>query len=177
MVEFTYVMLKPDGVKLGLYEEVERIFAENGLTIVKHKLDNLNGNKELIREHYAHLLDKSFYPDLENFMMSGDIMPMIVMGENAVAKVRALIGPTNVLKARNEAPDSLRARFGNPDFGPANVIHASDSKENAVVEIKRFFGITITQPEMVEEGSKYEDSGYSKIMKARRKIRESWKSR
>lgn len=143
--EYTYVMIKPDGVRKQLFSTICNIFLQNNLDIVEIQ-DEIVLNKELIREHYAHLLDKPFYPDLEGFMLSGPVIPMIVCGENAISKVRELIGPTNVKKAQEESPNSIRALYGNPDFGPANVIHASDSKENALIEIKRFFGKELQHP-------------------------------
>lgn len=158
MFEFTYVMIKPDGVKKGLEEEIKSVLEQNGLFVVACKKENLFDQVEKIRSHYGHLLDKSFYPDLENFMRSGDVIPMIVLGDNAVLKVREIIGPTNVIKAREISPNSLRAKYGDPDFGPANVIHASDSRENAQIEIKRFFDLDIKQPK------DYSNTGYAKLI-------------
>ncbi|MEG2351088.1 MAG: nucleoside-diphosphate kinase [Bacilli bacterium] len=148
MKEYTYVMLKPDGVELKLGELVVELFNKNDLLVLNdYRNTLLKLNKNIVMEHYAHLIDKPFYPDLEEFMLSGMVMPMVVYGENAVEKVRFLIGPTNVKKAQEVAPSSIRARFGNPDFGPSNVIHASDSPDNAIIEIERFFGQKILQPE------------------------------
>lgn len=143
--ELTYVMIKPDGVQKNLFSTICNIFLQNDLDIIEIQNERLL-SKELVREHYAHLLDKPFYSDLERFMLSGPVIPMIICGEDAVNKVRNLIGPTNVKKAQLESPNSIRALYGNPDFGPSNVIHASDSKENALIEIKRFFGKDMTHP-------------------------------
>lgn len=68
---------------------------------------------------------------------------MIVSGENSITKMRELIGPSNVKKAIEEFPDSIRA-LGDPNNNPDNLIHASDSIESATEEIKRFFNIDIT---------------------------------
>lgn len=143
--ELTYVMIKPDGVKQHLFSTICHIFLQNDLDIIEIQDERLL-NKDLVREHYAHLVDKPFYPELESFMLSGPVIPMIICGENAVSKVRELIGPTNVRKAQEESPNSIRALYGNPDSGSANVIHASDSKENALIEIKRFFGKDMIHP-------------------------------
>ena len=143
--ELTYVMLKPDGVKQNLFPTVCKIFLENNLDIIEVQ-DEIMLNKNIIREHYSHLLDKPFYPELEEFMLSGPVIPMIVCGEDAISKVRTIIGPTNVAKAREESPNSIRALYGNPDLGASNVIHASDSKENALIEIDRFFHKQMTHP-------------------------------
>lgn len=147
MLEFTYVMIKPDGVKKRILSDVVDTFHENGLEVTSIKCADLE--KSQVKEHYAHLEGREFFDDLVNFMTSGSVMKMIVLGEDAVSKVRQLIGPTNVTKAQEEAPYSIRAKYGNPDFGPANAIHASDSKETALVEIERFYGIKMTQPESI----------------------------
>lgn len=150
MLEFTYVMIKPD---IMVREKKEReiilsdifnIINSNSLDIISVQKEKLS--KEKVKEHYAHLKGKFFYNDLVNFMVSGDVLEMIVFGENAVEKIRSIIGPTNVKKARESAPYSIRAKYGDENFGPANSIHASDSKENASIEIKRFFNIDICQP-------------------------------
>lgn len=143
--EVTYVMIKPDGVKQKLFSKICKVFLENDLDIIEIQ-NEIVLKKDIVREHYSHLLNESFYPDLESFMLSGPVIPMIVYGEDAVSKVRTLIGPTNVKKAREESPNSIRALYGNPNFGPSNVIHASDSRENALIEIKRFFNKEMIQP-------------------------------
>lgn len=145
MLEFTYVMIKPDGVEKGIFEDVlDKYFAE-GLDVVSATIDTLT--KETAQIHYDHLKDKDFFKELIDFMVSGPVIKMLVVGEDAIRKVREINGPTNVSKAKKEAPNSIRALYGDENFGPANAIHASDSKENACVEIKRFFGISIHQPE------------------------------
>lgn len=153
MLEFTYVMIKPDGVEKRIMTDVIDTFHQNGLEVISLKSDNLE--KSQVKEHYAHLEDRDFFDDLVNFMTSGAVMKMIVLGDDAISKVRTLIGPTNVKKAQQEAPNSIRAKYGNPDFGPANAIHASDSKESALIEIERFYGIKMTQPERVVENKEY----------------------
>ena len=150
MLEFTYVMIKPDILKKEkekqqiILKDIVDTFYDSGLEIVALKQERLT--KKQAQEHYAHLKDMPFYNELTDFMISDDVLPMIILGEDAINKVRKLIGPTNVLKARSEAPNSIRAKYGDPDFGSANAIHASDSKENAIIEIKRFFNIDLIQP-------------------------------
>lgn len=143
--EFTYVMIKPDGVRKKLEPVICDILISNDLTIYD-VLPEVDLTPEIIKEHYSHLIDKPFYPSLEQFMLSGPVVPMIVYGENAVSKVRAIIGPTNVMKAKEESPNSIRAIYGDLEDDSANVIHASDSPENALIEIKRFFGKEMEQP-------------------------------
>ena len=155
MLEFTYVMVKPDIMKKEtlerniIIEDIINTMNDNGLDIVSIKKDRLT--KEIAEEHYAHLKDKPFYGELTDFMTSEDVLPMIILGEDAVSKVRTIIGPTNVAKAKVEAPNSIRAKYGNPLCGSENAIHASDSRENAIIEIKRFFKIELNQPEYVND--------------------------
>ena len=103
-----------------------------GLKIKKYEVKMLD--EEIIDEHYSHLLDKPFYPNLKNYMLSGEVVIMILEGENAVEKLRELMGPTDSTKA---SKGTIRGEFGtNITY---NAIHGSDSKLNAQIEINRFF--------------------------------------
>ena len=93
-------------------------------------------DEEIIREHYAHLVDKPFYPTLELFMMSGPVMAMIVEGENAVSRVRSLMGATD---SKDALPGTIRGDYGDKTCCTYNIIHGSDSLENAEIEINRFY--------------------------------------
>ena len=90
-------------------------------------------DSEVLATHYAHLLDKPFYPEVETFMRSSPVVALAVTGFDAVAGVRALAGPTNPAKA---APGTIRADFGTDVM--LNAVHASDSPEAAVAELARF---------------------------------------
>lgn len=131
--EKTYIMLKPDAVKRLLIGEVISRIEKKGYQITQAKLMTLD--KEIIAEHYAHLLDKSFFPTLEDFMTSGPVFGMVVEGENVIAGMRLLMGPTNVYEA---LPGTIRGDYANSMT--ENIIHGSDSEESATIEIKRFFG-------------------------------------
>lgn len=131
--EKTYIMLKPDAVKRRLIGEVISRIEKKGYQITQAKLMALD--KEVITEHYAHLLDKPFYPELEAFMTSGPVFGMVVEGENVIAGMRRLMGPTNVYEA---LPGTIRGDYANNLT--ENMIHGSDSEETAAIEIKRFFG-------------------------------------
>lgn len=131
--EKTYIMLKPDAVKRHLIGEVISRIEKKGYQITQAKLMTLD--KEIIAEHYAHLLDKSFFPTLEDFMTSGPVFGMVVEGENVIAGMRLLMGPTNVYEA---LPGTIRGDYANSMT--ENIIHGSDSEESATIEIKRFFG-------------------------------------
>ena len=108
------------------------MFYENGLKISSYKIEQLTD--EILEEHYSHLLDKPFYPKLRNYMMSAPVAIMVLEGENAVEKLRTLMGPTDATKAE---PDTIRGKFGTDIT--YNAIHGSDSAENAKIEIERFF--------------------------------------
>ena len=133
-MENTLVILKPDGVEKNLLNEVIRRFQEEDLFVSNLKGTKLN--EEILREHYSHLVGRSFYKDLETFMLSGMVVIMIVSGENAVLKVREIVGATNPKEAE---PNTIRGMYGDKENMARNVIHASDSIINASCEIKRFY--------------------------------------
>ena len=130
--EKTYIMLKPDAIKRRLIGEIISRIEKKGYQITQTKLMTLD--KKIIAEHYAHLLDEPFYPDLESFMTSGPVFAMVVEGEKVIAGMRQLMGPTNVYKA---LPGTIRGDYANNMT--ENIIHGSDSEKAASIEIKRFF--------------------------------------
>lgn len=132
MEENTLVILKPDGVKKNLLNVVIKRFYDEGLIVFD--IEKMNLNQELVREHYAHLLTRDFYPELEEFMLSGPVFVMIVNGENAIQRVREIVGATDSRKA---LPNTIRGMYGIDAC--RNIIHASDSNENALIEINRFY--------------------------------------
>ena len=134
MKERTYAMLKPDGVKKGLLKEVIRRFEKVGLTVSHIKEMELDAG--IVKQHYAHLVDKPFYPTLEAFMLSGPVVAMIVEGESAVSKVRELMGATD---SKDALPGTIRGDYGDKTCCTYNIIHGSDSLENAEIEIDRFY--------------------------------------
>ena len=130
-IEETLAIIKPDGVKNSV-KIIEMIY-EAGLSIKKYEVRQLD--VETIREHYSHLLEKPFYGEIEEYMTSDMVILMVLTGENAVAKLRPLMGPTN---SKNAAKGTIRGEFGTDIT--YNAIHGSDSPENAQIEINRFFG-------------------------------------
>lgn len=132
-MERTYIMLKPDAVQRRLSGRIIDRIEAKGYQITDLKAMNLS--KEILREHYAHVADKPFYPEMENYMTSGPVWAMIVEGENVVQGMRILIGAT---KFEDAKAGTIRGDFGLSTT--CNVIHGSDSPENAEIEIKRFFG-------------------------------------
>lgn len=129
-IEQTLAIIKPDGIK-NATKIIDMIY-ESGLKIEKYEVRMLN--EEILREHYSHLVDKPFYPELENYMLSSEVILMVLEGENAVEKLRKLMGPTDSTKAEK---GTIRGNFGT-DIR-YNAIHGSDSETSAIQEINRFF--------------------------------------
>lgn len=132
-MERTYIMLKPDAVERKLAGRIIERIESKGYSITAIKVMNLN--EHVLREHYAHVADKPFYPHMERYMMSGPVWAMIVEGENVIQGMRKLIGAT---KFEDALAGTIRGDFAKSTT--ENVIHGSDSLENAEIEIKRFFG-------------------------------------
>lgn len=93
--------------------------------------------KETVGVFYAEHIGKPFFPTLEEFMTSDVVIGMELVAANAIQKWRSFIGPTNSLKAKAEAPNSIRAMFGTD--GTKNAVHGSDSTASASREINFFF--------------------------------------
>lgn len=132
-IEKTYSMIKPDAVRDRKVGEIISRIERSGLTIERMELAYVT--VEQADENYKHLKDKPFYPNLIAFMTGGPVVKMVISGLGAVAKIRSLMGATNPLEA---APGTIRGDFA-IDVN-SNVIHGSDSVENAEREIKLFFG-------------------------------------
>ena len=131
-MEQTFIILKPSTISRSLVGDVLTRFQRKGLRIAGIKMMQLN--EPILREHYAHLVDRPFFPSLLRSMMATPVIVALLAGKDAVAVVRAMTGATN---SRVAAPGTIRGDFGMS--GQENIIHASDSPENAVIEINRFF--------------------------------------
>lgn len=130
--ETTLILFKPDTVEKNLSGEVLARFLREGLVIRGIKMMTLSD--ELLAEHYAHIADKPFFPEIVAFMQKTPVIALTLEGDNAIGRARDLLGPTNSA----EAPaDTLRGDLGENMM--ANVCHASDSQETAAAELKRFF--------------------------------------
>jgi len=132
MRERTLLLIKPDAVQRGLIGQILARFEAKGFKIVGLKM--LHITKELSKDHYAHLVDKPFYPDLEKFITAQPVVAAVIEGKEAVEVTRLIVGPTNASKAPG---GTIRGDLSNSTS--RNVIHASDSREAAEKEIKRFF--------------------------------------
>lgn len=132
-MERTYIMTKPDAYERGLIGAVISRIENKGYKITDMKMMNLD--EEILKEHYAHLADKPFFPEIVEYMTSGPVVGMIVEGQNVVTGMRNIMGPTDGLEA---ASGTIRGDFAHNKT--ENIVHGSDSVENAEIEIKRFFG-------------------------------------
>jgi nucleoside-diphosphate kinase len=131
-MERTYIMLKPDCIKRGLMGEVIARIEKKGYRITDAKMMNLD--EAILREHYAHIADRPFFPEIVAYMTSGPVFGMVVEGENAVKGMRILMGAT---KFEEATAGTIRGDYA---FSTGeNIIHGSDSVENGEIEIKRFF--------------------------------------
>lgn len=128
----TYVMLKPDALKRNLIGEVISRIEQKGYKILNAKMMTLD--EAILKEHYAHIADRPFFPEIVTYMTSGPVLAMIVEGENAVIGMRTLMGAT---KFEDALAGTIRGDFASSTA--ENIIHGSDSEENAEIEIKRFF--------------------------------------
>ena len=128
----TLIIFKPDCMEKKHVGAVVDRFEKAGFTIIGCKMTRLT--PALLREHYAHVATKPFYPEIERFMGSLPVIVMALKGDDVVAKVRDLLGPTDSRKA---AKGTIRGDFGTEMM--KNVVHASDSVENAKAELARFF--------------------------------------
>lgn len=131
-MEQTLVILKPSAVERCLVGEVISRIEKKGLIITGLKMMQLD--EKILREHYAHLVDKPFFPSIVESMTATPVIVMCLKGVDVVEVFRGMTGVTNGRKA---APGTLRGDFCMS--GQANIVHASDSVENAEIEINRFF--------------------------------------
>jgi len=131
--ERTFGIIKPDAVsKLG---EILTFIHQNDFVMTRARMVHLTEEQAGIfyREHR----EKGFFMDLVNYMSSGPIFVMELIGCNAVCKWRKMIGPTDVDEAKKSSPDSLRARYGTNVT--KNSFHGADSLETATREMSFFF--------------------------------------
>ena len=128
----TLIILKPDCLDQDHAGEVIARFEKAGFELIGAKMLQLT--PALLRAHYAHVADKPFYPEIEKFMSSRPVVVLALRGDNVVSRVRDLLGPTDSRKA---AKGTIRGDFGTEMM--KNVVHASDSVDNAKAELARFF--------------------------------------
>ena len=132
-VERTLSIVKPDGVEKNLIGEVCRRFEQAGLSIVAARMMQLT--RAQAEGFYAVHRERPFFRDLCAYMTSGPVLVQVLEGEGAVARNREIMGATDPKKA---APGTIRADLASSI--EENVVHGSDSVENAALEIAFFFG-------------------------------------
>lgn len=131
-LERTFSIVKPDGVQKNLIGAVYGRFEAAGLKIIGAKMLHLSLAQA--EGFYAVHRERPFFKDLVKYMVSGPVMVQVLEGENAVAKNRELMGATDPKKA---AAGTIRADYASSI--EENVVHGSDSAENAAVEVAYFF--------------------------------------
>jgi nucleoside-diphosphate kinase len=131
-MERSLVLIKPDAIQRGLAGEIISRLEKKGLKVVAMKM--LHMDKALAQRHYAVHKGKAFFDDLVNFITSSPVIAMVFQGKNAVEIIRRMMGETDPARAQ---PGTIRGDFG-IDIGH-NLVHGSDSLENASEEIDLFF--------------------------------------
>lgn len=131
-METTLVLLKPSCVQRQLIGEIVNRFERRGLRVSGMKMMQLDD--QILREHYAHLADKPFFPKLAESMKASPVVALALTGVDAVQVVRTMTGSTN---GREAAPGTIRGDYSMSN--QMNIVHASDSTSNAAIELARFF--------------------------------------
>ncbi len=131
-MEKTLVLLKPDCVQRRLIGAIVQRFEQKGLRLAGLKL--VQASRELAEAHYAVHKSRPFYETLLKFILSGPVVAVVLEGREAVAVVRNLMGPTDGTKA---VPGTIRGDYAISVQN--NLIHGSDSAENAATEINLWF--------------------------------------
>ena len=131
-MERTLVLVKPDGVQRGLVGDIISRFERTGLKLVGLKMVQMD--KQMAGKHYAIHQGKPFFDGLVSFITSSPLIAAVFEGESAVEVVRKTMGATDPVKA---APGTIRGDLA-LDIS-RNVVHGSDSLENAQKEIELFF--------------------------------------
>lgn len=130
--EQVLIIMKPDAIQRNLVGEIIGRFERKGLKI--NGLKMLTLEDVLLEDHYSHIKDKPFFVGIKTFMKSAPVVVMALSGIGAVDAVRIIVGPTKAFEApggsiRGDLAMSIQS----------NVVHASDSVENGIKEVARFF--------------------------------------
>ena len=136
----TLVLIKPDGLVKSLTGNILTELSSTDLIIVGAKIVQVT--RELAEEHYQHLREEKFFDELIRYIMgeyhTKRVLALVYQGENAISKVRKVVGETNPEKAD---PTSIRGKFGRITSKGVfeNVVHASENEKEAEREIKLWF--------------------------------------
>lgn len=131
-MEKTLVIFKPSSIERGLVGQILARFQQKGLVIAGLKMMQLD--EAILREHYAHLVDRPFFPLLLKSMMATPVIVMCLKGNDVIKVVRLMTGATN---GREALPGTIRGDYSMS--GQENIVHASSSPEDAEAEVARFF--------------------------------------
>ena len=135
-MERSLVLIKPDAVQRGLIGSILMRLEQRGLKFVAMKMIQID--RKLAEKHYYVHRDKPFFDGLISFITSSPVIAIVIEGNNVVEMIRRMMGDTNPL---NSAPGTIRGDFAilTGQDPTHNLIHGSDSPENAVKEIALFF--------------------------------------
>lgn len=128
----TLVLIKPSAIQRSLVGEVVSRFEKKGLQIIGFKMMTLSD--DILKTHYAHLVERPFFKRIKDSMQVTPVFAMALKGVDAVEVVRKMSGTTN---GRNAAPGTIRGDYSMSI--QENIVHTSDSPENAAIELDRFF--------------------------------------
>ena len=131
-MEQTFIMIKPDGVQRGLVGDIIARFEKRGFYLRACQM--MTPSEEHLKQHYADLSGKGFFPALISYMLSGPVVAMVWEGNNVVKTGRKMLGTTNPIDSE---PGTIRGDFC-IDVG-RNICHGSDSVESAKKEIALWF--------------------------------------
>jgi nucleoside-diphosphate kinase len=131
-MEYSVILVKPDGVQRGLIGEIIHRFERKGFRLAALKMVNMTD--EMLDEWYAHHKDKPFFPGLKSYMQSYPIVAMLWEGLDAAVSIRKMVGVT---RARDAEPGTIRGDFAMSQ--QYNLIHASESNDAAEKERKIIF--------------------------------------
>lgn len=145
MIDSTFVLIKPDGVRRGLVGEVLSRFERHGFVV--RMASSVQMTEDDVAEHYPHLASEPFFPEIVSYMTSGPVVALALEAPNAVAAARRIAGATDPMKAE---PGTIRA-----DLATSyryNVVHAADSDSSAQREIAHFFpGARVEENDVLDE--------------------------
>ena len=132
-IESTLLIVKPDGVRRGLVGEVLGRLERKGFRIAELKLMRIP--REMAEQHYGEHRERPFFGELVDFITSGPVVVARVEGEQVIASMRTIMGPTDPIAAQ---PGTIRGDFAT--LIGENIVHGSDSETSAQRELKLFFG-------------------------------------
>lgn len=129
----TLLMVKPDTVAVGHYGDIISLVLRNGFSV--KRLSMTQFSRESAEDFYAVHRERPFFPELVSYITSGPVVAVEIEGDDAVTRVRELIGATDPSQAR---VGTIRAMYGKSIQN--NAVHGSDAPESAQKELAIAFG-------------------------------------